>query len=345
MIKYDNYTLRLFNTIDNSLNLILRNPYLTGIGYGFKRINNKIINIPTLTFLVRKKLPPSQISSNYLIPKYVNGIVTDVLECGTQTLSANEKRPAYSGLSVSNSFNKTLYGTIAYPVTDAVKRTNLYILSCSHVLTSQLEEASTIKDIMQPAVKFKGIPPKPGKKDGSYIGEVTDFTPLNFFSTPYDYKSGMEMDIDAAIAKVGQNTPEIRGRVLAPLLFTSPGDKGPLSILTTTEAKRTNKIWFISCNGPNKKRGQVTVTNALQKAHFNNKMVVFQNQILVEALNESIPFQDGDSGSLGIIDDSSNAAFGMLVCSSSNSAFFTPINRILDKFKVTLVKPGEFAIP
>lgn len=334
----NNYELRLLDIIENHKELIIDNPYITGMGYGLKTINNKMTYVPAITFLVQKKLPLASMHHSYRIPKYVNGVVSDVVESGVQTFCANEKRPAYAGLSVANSFNRGVYGTITYGVTEKDTKKNLYILSCSHVLSNYFEFYKNFKDVMQPAPELGGIPPKPGKRDGSYIGELKLTTGPKFVDDKKELRQGSSIFVDAGIAYVGANNSQTRNKILAPY-FLMGNRQAPLSILRTKEANIGDEVWMITANSKTEKYGVVQLLKVVQIVSIKNKFMLFEDQIMIKAKSED--FKPGDSGAFAIYDKSSNDGIGMLVGSNGQIGLFTPINRVLDHFDVELVKPGD----
>lgn len=341
MLTQDNYTLRILDILDNRLDFVLKIPYISGMGYGYKTINNRKTNIPSLTFFVDKKLSPHEIDPYYRIPKYINEVHTDVVEDTIYTLATNESRPAYGGLSVSNA-QHDIPGTIAYPVTERLGKTNLYILSCSHVLNCFPKTIKQYNDVIQPAIKFGGIPPKNGKKDFSYIGELTRFTQLNYFDSRYSIPEESAMEIDAAIAKVGPNNSNTRKFILDPFLKVGP-KLTPTSLYTTLEPALDMKIWTITSTSNRRIYGMIHYLNVSKIVSLEGKFMMFKNQFIAYRFNDSREFALGDSGSLAVWDHPTMPALGMLISipNNNNKALFTPIRRVLNELDVVLATPDD----
>lgn len=86
------------NKIESNIEDISQNYYkylmslknVTGVGLGYKKINNIDTKEPCIHVLVEKKVDDKYISLNNLIPKNYLGIKTDVIQSGTfKLLSTN----------------------------------------------------------------------------------------------------------------------------------------------------------------------------------------------------------------------------------------------------------------
>jgi hypothetical protein len=61
---------------------LLRKSNVIGVAIGYKEKGGQKTDIPSLVVMVRKKVPPSQLKANDIVPAEVDGVVTDVREVG-----------------------------------------------------------------------------------------------------------------------------------------------------------------------------------------------------------------------------------------------------------------------
>lgn len=335
MNKFNNYELRLFHLLYNNLDLILNNPYITGMGYGLKRVNNKVLPIPTITFLVKEKLPPLYIYPKYIIPKYINSVLTDVIEDNTHEFYSKRARPAYAGLSITNATNFNNYGTISYAVTDKKTKNNLYILSTAHTLLPSTFGTNTSHDIIQPSYNFGGVPPKNGKQSPDYIGNLSSFVEFKWKDDPKKLTPADANEYDAAIAYVGANTPLTRKSLLAPY-FKVGRNSEITKIKNIGSVKIGDKIWTVTANSIHRIFGEVKLINVVKIIEEEKRHMLFTNQIMVSNALINSAFSKGDSGALGITEGENKVAFGILISGSGQNALFSPIEKIFDRFSLQL---------
>lgn len=320
-MNLDNYIYTIHHIIKNRIDLIRNNPYVVGVGYGRKIINNKFTNIPCLTFLVKEKVSKYDITAKYIVPKYLSGVLTDVIAIGEQRLCANEKRPALGGMSVSNG-KSTRYGTIACAVTEKKSKKRVFLLSCNHVLTTDLV-GKTEKKVLQPGIDDGGEDPK------SIIGLLDKIVPMNLGAN-IDEKNFNE--VDAAIAYIGPNDTNTKTQLLAPYLSNKD------VVVDIDKVKSGGEVWRIGAES-GKVKGTVITTLTTAQVNFDGKDAMFINQIFVK-----MPSLKGDSGALGVaeFDIKGSAkkelrAFGMLMSATSSMTIFNPIDKVLEKLGVELI--------
>lgn len=61
---------------------ILAKKNVVGVGIGYKEVGGQKTDQPSLVVMVKKKVPPSELTSEDLIPSEIEGVVTDVKEVG-----------------------------------------------------------------------------------------------------------------------------------------------------------------------------------------------------------------------------------------------------------------------
>lgn len=138
---------------------LLELPNVVGVGGGCKHVRGQCTGRPTVTVLVRKKVPRRELQSYHVVPKTIGEAYTDVIEVGDiVALSRTAKmRPAQPGISIGH-FNITA-GTFGAVVYDE-KTGEPLILSNNHVLadsTNGKDGRAKVGDaILQPGKYDKG---------------------------------------------------------------------------------------------------------------------------------------------------------------------------------------------
>ena len=155
---------------DNRLEFLKRaNVVATGIGYKITR-GEKTSTLSIVSSVV-KKLPPSQLSKQDIIPPIINGIPTDVVETGyfraLQSHTA-KYRPAPGGVSIGH--RDITAGTLGCLVK---KEGQIFILSNNHVLANS-NAANPGDPIVQPG------PYDGGKLPDDHIANLSEFIPISF---------------------------------------------------------------------------------------------------------------------------------------------------------------------
>lgn len=351
MFYVDNSEKKIKYYIDNFAIKYCTAENVNGFGYGFKSINGYNTEIPSLTFLVEKKLSPYELSPKALIPKSIGSITTDVIEVGKfsttpsyspspyapteKTERLDKYWPAFGGLSCSHiDGTDDFEGCITAAVTDKKAKRLLYFLSCNHVLTRDFK--GHLKDkIVHPASIYR---------NSTQIGllEFTaSITPRSDPSAPEPLSSEYNF-VDAALAYVGVDDPNRISRKI----FLAPGiseDRTPID--GTIAPKIGDAVWKV---GPypvlTKTTGKITLTNVtLKSIKLRDKFFAFKDQNIA-----SIPFTRGDSGALLMKKraiTSKNDAVGMCIGAYVNPedkdkgpfTIFTSINTVLDKVRAEFI--------
>lgn len=223
-------------------------------------------------------------------------------------------------IGVSTGHPAVTAGTIGARVKDAVGD-NVYALSNNHVYANQ-NDAFGGDNVLQPGTYDGGVDPT------DTIGTLYDFEPIDFTLSGVNY-------IDAAIAL--SSTLDLGNSTL-------PGGYGtPNSVvmepnigLGVQKYGRTTGLTH----------GQVSAINVFVEVCYEQfwvfciKSAYFYDQIQITGAGFS---GGGDSGSLIVTDDGSKNPVGLLFAGSDTTTFANRIQRVLDRFSVTV--DGEIGPP
>lgn len=312
---------------------------VVGVGKGLKQIRGKDAGKVTTVVLVKKKIPVKQLHRDEIIPKKIDGEITDVIEVGDiQLLGRTDLvRPAKPGVSIGH--YKISAGTFGAVVKDKATGQPL-ILSNNHVLaniTDGTDERSKIGDpILQPGRYDGGT-------DKDVIAHLERFVPLhkNFglptcqiaggfarcFNTilgivkPQYHisilrKTGQTNAVDAALAKpVDLNLISNEIYELGPIKgikFAEPG-------MIIKKSGRTTGVT----------QSKIKVLDATLKISLGGSEIgVFEDQVVAGPMSEP-----GDSGSLILSED--NYAVGLLFAGSNKATVINRIETVFEQLNVT----------
>jgi hypothetical protein len=319
---------------------------VVGVGKGHKHVHGESTGKPTLTVLVRKKLPKDELLAKDVVPQNIEDADTDVIEVGdvvalgpVPSVSRTAKcRPAMPGVSIGH--YKITAGTFGAVVFDRNGGTPL-ILSNNHVLancSNGRDGRSRVGDHIW----------QPGKYDGGTdrdtIATLLRFVPVSlemaapecrvataaeqslnrvikWFRRSYGLKlykiSGGVNLIDAAVAKP-LNDKDLERAILGVgvpngTAEVAVGDK-------VTKSGRTSGL-----NTGNVKVVQATIKIGMGDAGD----AVFSDQVVVTHMAEP-----GDSGSLVVSER--NQAAGLLSAGSDTVSVFGRIKNVCDALAVRI---------
>jgi hypothetical protein len=302
------------------------NVVATGIGY--KVTGEKKTSTLSIICSVVKKLPPSRLSAQELIPSMLSGLPTDVVQTGVirafQSHTARY-RPAPGGVSIGH--KDITAGTLGCLVK---KGGEFFILSNNHVLANS--NAAQVGDsILQPG------PYDGGRFPDDHIANLEAFVPISFAGSTSGCSTARGIaDLLNIIAKVLGSDARMQAisaqaednlvdaAIARPL---NPGDvKDEILEIGTIQGTGSGELGMAI-----KKSGrttglttgeiqQVNVTSTVQ--YGENKTAIFTDQLLAGAMS-----QGGDSGSAVL--DTNDRLIGLLFAGSENS---TIINRIENVF-------------
>lgn len=330
-VEMDLSALRIKQVINKLKFMILSNDNIIGVGRGNKVVNGKMIDVPTLTFFVKRKLQSNLINKAEIIPKYFSGILTDVLELGsmyygksnnisylknrgenTQVLS-NDNKPALGGGCLLITIDNKHYGaTLTYAVTEKKLRKNIYFLASGHFFNSggKFKRLSTIKYM--------------GNSDDIDTGWVLGVSDKLGDGEKKSSSKEFIIEFDAGLGFVGPNNDKIRELIVPGLLNgkiivgTEVGKPGDIVYKYGITTKYTEgKILSVDTS--------IKVENGLGRIELHVGQIVTNQKSL-----------EGDSGSLGVL-KKNHKAFGMLNLGGEGKTFYSDINKVLNALNVELL--------
>jgi hypothetical protein len=295
-----------------------------GVGIGEKISDGKQTGILAVKFLVRMKFAKSDLNSNQVLPKEIDGIPTDVEEVGTFRRFASagtarawaqagampnprtKIRPSQPGCSTGfqdpgNQF--VMAGTFGAVVKD---KGGLYILSNNHVLADE-NRLPTGAPIFQPGL-LDG-----GNASTDKIAALTKFVTL---------QAGSPNTVDCAIAEASSQTV-----VSKDILYIGPpqGTESAAIDMAVHKFGRTTGYTV----------GQVTSIDTDVTVGYDLGNLTFTGQIIVVGNGGTSFSNAGDSGSL-ILERGTNKAVGLLFAGSTSHTIANHIDDVLKALGVTL---------
>ncbi len=304
-------------------------------GLGYKVSEGQTTSELSLIVSVIEKVPRELLLPQDVIPKSLEGLLTDVVETGRirAQMPANPKgrfRPAQPGISIGH--RDITAGTFGL----LVQRNGApFILSNNHVLANS--NAGRIGDpIYQPG-------PADGGTASDRVAALAEFMALDFGDNPSQCRIADSMatllnlvarvtgsshrlqpvqqtsgvnTMDAALAQ--PDTPDL---VIPAIL-----DLGlPIGVNTPAlgmQVQKTGRTTGLT-------NGYITQVDVTVNVDYGGRTASFTDQIITNSMSSP-----GDSGS-GIL-DMDRRAVGLLFAGSSSVTIFTPIQRVLDHFGVEL---------
>lgn len=307
-------------------------PNVVGFGRGYKVKDGATVDRVARVVLVSEKKPIAALSADEVIPKMIDGEVTDVVHVGHVIAHQDHDeyhRPAPGGVSIGH------YQITAGTLGVNVKINDMKaILSNNHVLANS-NDASVGDAILQPG-------PYDGGTADQRIGRLSDFEPINFGTAPpvcpfaegfaavsnwlarlvrssHRVQAYMENQaavnvMDAAIA-----FPDVQADLSETIMGIGipQGTTSPALGLGVIKSGRTTGVTM----------GEITVLEAtIVVGYGGGKSATFEGQIITSNMS-----QPGDSGSL-LLDENSLAAVGLLFAGSDQVTIHSPIGPILSRF-------------
>ncbi|MBN2502965.1 MAG: hypothetical protein JXB38_19455 [Anaerolineales bacterium] len=316
---------------------LLNKPNVVGVATGYKITDGERTDQLSVVVMVREK--KDVLAPEDLVPRQVNGVVTDVLQVGELRAFQNPTdkfRPAPGGVSIGHV--RVTAGTLGAVVRDRTTGERL-ILSNNHVLANS-NDAEIGDVILQPGTADGGSNPR------DQIGTLARFVPIDFGESP-----GV-CGLAGAYAAIGN--------ILAILV----GSKHRVQTIRINQAA-TN---YVDCalarplndadvldeilnigevNGiaeaylgmPVRKSGRTTgfTTGEIQLmdatvsvSYGVGQTAQFEDQLIAGPMS-----QGGDSGSLVVAGDSQQAV-GLLFAGSNQTTILNPIQHVLDALNIEI---------
>ncbi len=198
---------------------------ITGVAVGLKYKNGQWLNELCVSFRVKEKKSLDILTEKEIIPDFIEGMPTDVVE-GTHKplLQIDRLDPLQGGVSIGEEEEATAYGTLGCIVFDQER--NPYVLTAYHVAIPPAHTTGVY--ILQPSLADNG------KAVTDRIGTVSDYNidangdfaiiPIDIGSRGYDstiFTSGDMVDsvkdpvIGEAVRKSGRTTGVTNGIISA----------------------------------------------------------------------------------------------------------------------------------
>ncbi|BAF58265.1 MAG: hypothetical protein HPY89_09930 [Pelotomaculum sp.] len=326
---------RYFRAFKKTRAKLLSLENVVGIGVGYKQTGGENTGEPAFIIYVEKKMPAAGLARGSVIPKRIDGLITDVIEIGRVKMlgvRTSRERPCQPGVSVGH--YQSTAGTLGAVVRDRETK-KLMILSNNHVLANGSSESEAKAKQGDPILQ-------PGPYDGGTlkdrIGVLDRYVPL--------VKSAVKADcpVAAAVARGGTRLLNIfkqnyEVRFYKRLYGENTVDCALARLDSEDLVKATildiGDITGVSEAGPGdlvQKSGRTTgltsgvvksVNTTLQVEMKDDEKLWFSDQVVADMVS-----QPGDSGSLVV--DQERKVVGLLFAGSDKLTIFNRISNIMD---------------
>ncbi|PYZ98231.1 hypothetical protein CR205_06450 [Alteribacter lacisalsi] len=304
----------------------LKKENVVGVGIGEKVTGGKPAGKAALITYVTKKQDPSALKEEDLVPAFVEGVETDVIEIGQpsaqteisremRTLPDNQLsskiRPVKGGWSVGHpDVTAGTAGAVVFG-REGDRAGKYFILSNNHVMANS-NEAQEGDPILQPGSVDGGTLPD------DQVAVLSAFIPIDL--TPNVPLEEHDNLVDAAIAE--GSLQELDREV-----YWSGYIKGSLQKDEVDTGLRIRKTGRTS----GYTSGEVTGIEATIDVNFGgNRTARFRDQIVTTPLSEG-----GDSGS--VVTDHENRAVGLLFAGSTQATILNQIEHVRTLLRIEFV--------
>ena len=309
------------------------NVVATGVGY--KMVDGKLTDTPSIICSVANKVAASSLSSRDLIPAEIGGVPTDVLATGiirAFQAPTGRFRPAPGGVSVGH--KDITAGTLGCWVR---RNGEWMILSNNHVLAN-INAAKIGDAILQPG-SYDG-----GKNPDDQIATLEDFVTITLQELPSDcdIAGNIVTLLNSLSGLVGSDTRLKAVRIRAIENIVDAAIARPLrqedvnpEILNIGVIERTATAVLgmpLKKNGrtTNFTEGQVTQVDVTANVGYGeNRTALFTDQIMAGAIS-----QPGDSGSAVL--NNNNELVGLLFAGSDTTTIINRIENVFSALNLTL---------
>jgi hypothetical protein len=286
---------------------------LVGVGVGRKLVNGKPTADHCVRFYVERKLDESVIPKEFLLPKRIGGVLTDVIETGRFVIfippEQKRLRPVRPGCSIgyqSKGTGDVMAGTLGAIVEADNKR---FLLSNNHVLAG--ENALPIgSPIFQPGLLDKNTP------GPDQVASLSHFIKLD---------AHRPNKVDCAVAQLADGT-RVNAAIMPRVNKLKSG--APIAAEEAMKVEKTGRTTGYST-------GTIHDVSATVKVHYGLGMLTFADQIMIGGGTKSFSAA-GDSGSL-IVDSKTRRPVGLLFGGTDRYTVANHINDVLDQLKVAIV--------
>ncbi len=315
---------------------------VVGVAIGYKESVAASTGAPKMgvVVLVKHKLPENELEAQHIVPKDLDGVVTDVIEVGDLRLLGRTDRgvPAQPGVSIGHF--KITAGTFGAVVKDR-KTGEPLILSNNHVLANGTNGKDNRAKLGDP-ILLPG-PHDGGSLDKDVIGKLHRFKPVEktvtqsacvraaaaeFWANAFcrlmapSYiirvlkQSNSGNVIDAALAK------PVNPEKLNPQIMEIGPVKGVTEAVVGMPVTKSGRTTGVTT-------GTVRAVNATVQVDMGDgEQAVFDDQIIATPMS-----QGGDSGALVL--DNQRRAIGLLFAGSDKTTVFNKIQNVMDQLDIT----------
>ncbi len=322
---------KLLRSLDRNKYQLLEMPGVVSVGIGLKTTRNQETGQLAIIIGVEKKQALSRLAQGENITRLLRNLPTDINEVGTirfqgfamspcsyknnkppSNLRQNKMRPAVPGISIGHhqitagTLGAVVYGN--FPQGVAILSNNHVLANCS---TGQDDLARPGDPIWQPG-------PYDGGSKNDLLAQLADFMPYHCVSRE-EYQKGERPApnyMDAALA-LPLDKKQINRKILG--LGQPDGTQEPMPGMFVMKSGRTTGLTHGKI---------ITIHNTLYLENDGNSFI-FEEQFATTPMSDN-----GDSGSL--IVNRNKKAVGLLFAGSNRITYATPINRVLDHFRVRL---------
>jgi len=295
-------------------NRLLDLPNVVGVGIGPKMSAGMRDDRTAVIVLVTQKISASLLQADTVVPKELDGVVTDIMEVGEIRLlnRTSLARPAYPGSSIGH--YKISAGTFGAVVYDRKTKMPL-ILSNNHILANISNGCDGRCALGDPIYQ-------PGSYDGgtskNIIGNLYRFVPIEYETKGKSGKNVSANSVDAAVAQ--PTSPEC----ISPEIMDIGQITGIVNPALNMKVQKSGRTSGVTS-------GEIRVMHTTLKVDMDdNRYAVFKDQVVTNMVSKP-----GDSGSLVMTEQSQ--AVGLLFAGSDRSAIFNPIQNVLKALDVTML--------
>jgi hypothetical protein len=315
---------------------LLAKKNVVGVGLGEKNGHNG----PAIVILVEKKVPSQCLDAKDVVPLFLEGVQTDVVEVGliqapppvhAQAVWAHRMRPPVPGISIGH------YQVTAGTYGCAVERDGqLFILSNNHVLANS-NQAKKGDLIVQPGV-YDG-----GTISNDAVATLSRFVPITFSDQSSCGVAGAIADVLNAAARLFGSTHRLTSRdtrdmrnladaaIAFPVVEVSPEIIDGVGVPVGTAPASLHQACHKCGRTTGHTGGTVQQIEATVRVSYGaGKVAVFDHQIVLGPMSAG-----GDSGSA--ILDMDNNVVGLLFAGSEQVTIANPIDGVLGLLGVGLV--------
>ena len=294
---------------------LLELPNVVGVGIGPKMRGGMRSGETAVVVLVTQKLTEDELQAESIVPPYLEGVATDIMEVGEIRFLGRTSvlRPACPGVSIGHyNVSAGTFGAVVYD-----RKTGMpLILSNNHILANVSNGRDGRCALGDPIYQ-------PGKYDGGtsedVIGNLYRFVPLSYEEKgKSDHKRAAVNRVDAAVAK------PVSREVIEPAVMDIGEITGIAQPAINMKVRKSGRTSGVTS-------GRIRVMRTTLKVDMDdNRYAVFEDQVVTDMTSKP-----GDSGSLVVTENSE--AVGLLFAGSNRSAVFNPIQNVMKELDVVLV--------